>query len=114
MTRVHGALAGALLSSLSACAASPAMAQPPCAPRDDLAARLAEHYAETTVGRGADTNGLTVELFASPAGTWTLLVTTPDGIGCVIAVGEDWRGVAPLPPAKGRAAMGRAAKGNLA
>ena len=32
-----------------------------------------------------------VEVFASNNGTsWTIVVTRPDGLSCIVAVGEDW------------------------
>ena len=38
-----------------------------------------------------------VEVFASKAGTWTILVTTPEGKSCIIAAGNSWED---LPPSK--------------
>jgi hypothetical protein len=39
-----------------------------------------------------------VELFVSSAGSWTMLVTRPNGIACVAAAGQGW---ADLPRKKG-------------
>jgi hypothetical protein len=38
-----------------------------------------------------------VELLISSDGTWTILVTKPNGIACVAAVGEEWHDLE-LPP----------------
>lgn len=60
-----------------------------CAERADLVARLAQEYGEHRQAAGlAGGDGL-LELFAAPStGTWTITVTRPDGISCLLAVGE--------------------------
>ena len=44
---------------------------------------------------GLAPNGGVVEVLASENGSWTLLVTMPDGHSCVIAVGENWEALQP-------------------
>jgi len=34
--------------------------------------------------------GQVLELFASSSGSWTMVVTTPNGTSCLIAAGENW------------------------
>ena len=77
--------------------ASPVLAQPLCEARSAAVEYLADNYGETPVGHGlTNPNGLLVELFTSKdGGTWTLLVSHPNGTSCVIAAGKDWRGVLP-------------------
>lgn len=60
-----------------------------CAERADLVAQLTQNYGEHRQAAGlAGGDGL-VELFASPeTGSWTITVTGPDGIACLLAVGE--------------------------
>ena len=43
-----------------------------------------------------------VEVFASKAGTWTILFTTPQGKTCIIAAGSSWED---LPPTKNLTAL---------
>ena len=69
-----------------------AQAQMVCGTRDSVVANLGDKYGE--VRRGAGLTGTTAifEIWASEAtGTWTILKTTPNGITCVMAVGEGWQ-----------------------
>lgn len=85
-----------LLTSLGAAflaaQALPAGAGPAfCAERAQIAERLQGKYSEQLVGGGMqNANGL-VEVWTSATGnTWTILMTRPDGISCVMATGTDW------------------------
>lgn len=61
-----------------------------CAPHDRVIAHLAENYSETRHMLGLAANDMVVELFASPdSGTWTITVTRPDGVTCLVASGTD-------------------------
>lgn len=67
----------------------------PCAERNAVVERLAERYGETLQSMGMHANNGLLEVYASDAtGTWTILVTTPDGTACMIAAGEMWEGQA--------------------
>ena len=72
--------------------AAPATAQQVrnnCAPRDVVVTRLAEKYGESRQSIGLGTNLSVVEVFASvETGTWTITVTTPSGMSCLVASGE--------------------------
>jgi hypothetical protein len=66
-----------------------------CAQRDQVVERLAAHYKEQPSGRGLqareDRQEL-VEVWASrETGTFTVMLTTPDGMSCVLATGTDWQ-----------------------
>ena len=76
--------------------ASPALADH-FGPRSLFTKDLRDGYSETLVEQGfTNPNGLLVELFASQNGeTWTLLLTYPNGVTCLIGVGKDWRAVTP-------------------
>ena len=77
-----------------------AAAQPACAPRDVVLKKLAEDFQETPVGLGLSANGSVLELLTSAEGTsWTLLVTRPGGLTCLVASGEDWTMIARRAPA---------------
>jgi len=66
-------------------------AQSACMPRDALLEKLSRKYRETPIAAGLASNGQVVELMSSPGGlTWTLVVTTPSGISCLIASGQAW------------------------
>ncbi|MEM9967575.1 MAG: hypothetical protein AAF755_05685 [Pseudomonadota bacterium] len=60
-----------------------------CAPRDVVLTRLAESYGETRQSVGLGANNAVIEVFASEAtGSWTITVTTPNGLTCLVASGQ--------------------------
>jgi hypothetical protein len=67
-----------------------ASAQGVCSERAKFVDQLAVNYAENTVGLGLVNNGNVLEILVSKNGTWTILVTKPSGISCVVATGEAW------------------------
>ena len=76
-----------------------------CAPREQVVAGLATGFDEVRRGAGLTrTNaGQTqmVEVFTSAAGSWTIVVTMPDGMTCLVASGENWQDLQEELPAKG-------------
>ena len=59
-----------------------------CAPRDNVVTHLAEKYGETRRGIGLAGQGTVMEVYAADAtGTWTILMTMPNGTACMIASG---------------------------
>ncbi len=75
-----------------------------CADRDIVIARLAEGYGESRQSVGLGTNSAVIETFASlETGTWTITVTTPEGITCLVASGQAFERVdeAPAPAGVG-------------
>ena len=71
-------------------AAAPASAQTTCDDRAKLVNQLLENYAEFPVSMGLASDGTVIEVFTSARGTWTLLVTHPNGQSCLVATGESW------------------------
>jgi hypothetical protein len=72
-----------------------------CGPRQAVVDRLAEGYGETRQSMGLGTNNAVVEVFASEAtGTWTITVTTPNGLTCLVASGQSFEPVVEVLPAK--------------
>ncbi len=71
-----------------------------CAPREDIIQRLAENYGETRRGIGIARQGSVMEVYASDSsGSWTITVTLPDGVTCLIASGQAYEDVTEaLPP----------------
>lgn len=61
-----------------------------CGKRDDIVTRLENGYQEFNTAMGMSSNGRLVELFTSEKGSWTLMLTTTDGVSCLIAAGENW------------------------
>lgn len=68
-----------------------AAAEPLCGPREAIAASISgPKYAEQLVGRGAQ-GGLSVELWLSASGTFSVLAIFDGGRACLIAAGRDWQ-----------------------
>lgn len=62
-----------------------------CAPRDRVVARLAESFGETRQSIGLAPNNGVVEVFASrETGSWTITVTMPTGVTCLVASGQSY------------------------
>lgn len=83
-------------------AALPSFAQSQnCATRDTVIERLAERYGESRQSIGMAPEGRVIEVFASEeTGTWTITVTLPSGVTCLVASGEAYENVdEPLQPA---------------
>ena len=69
-----------------------AQAQPQCNNRDNVLELLAKKYQETPIAAGVtNTGGLVEVLTDHKSGTWTIIVTTPQGMSCLVAAGEGWR-----------------------
>ncbi len=68
-----------------------------CRARDGLLTQLESKYGEIPVAIGV-ADGALVELLTAKDGiTWTIILTSPKGMSCLIASGEGWRPLAPAP-----------------
>lgn len=92
-------MSGAMLATTMP---APAAAQTArnCAPREVVVERLAGTYGESRQAMGLGANNAVVEVFASPeSGTWTITVTLPSGVTCLMASGQAFETlVESLPP----------------
>jgi len=77
--------------------AIPALAQQElmCAPREEVARQLGAQFSEVAVTRGLTGDGMLLEVFASPEGTWTAVLSEPKGVSCLVSGGEAWQMVDP-------------------
>ena len=70
-----------------------------CAPRDSVVKRLAERYGESRQSIGMGQQGMVMETFASnETGSWTITVTTPNGMTCLVASGQSYEVLAEALP----------------
>ncbi len=84
-------LAVTFIFSLWLAVAAQAQAQTACGKRADMVRVLDEDYGEVRRGGGLAGPTAIYEIWVSEAtGTWTILKTTPNGVACVVAVGEGW------------------------
>ncbi|MFZ7092041.1 hypothetical protein [Primorskyibacter sp. 2E233] len=73
-----------------------------CAPRDLVVTRLADKYGETRQSMGLGSNNAMMEVFASvETGSWTITVTTAQGVTCLVASGQAFEELAEALPPKG-------------
>ena len=103
MQTVLTTISAAAVYLLNACA--PALAQQPlCIDRSEFVNELSRLYSEAPVAMGIANNGGVVEILSSRTGTsWSIILTMPDGVTCMIAAGENWESLPALadsdPPA---------------
>ncbi len=63
-----------------------------CAERGGILEVLNSEYNEIARAIGLVSEEAVLEVFVSKeSGTWTVLVTDPEGFSCVLAAGEDWQ-----------------------
>jgi len=59
---------------------------------------LSQRYAEAPVAMGLSKDGGLVEILTSgPGSTFTIIVTMPDGMTCMVAAGDSWESLTPRP-----------------
>ena len=100
------AITGALLigwtafpPAVQAQAAGPAQAL--CGDHTEVVSKLEKGYSETPANIGMASNGTVIEVFASVEGTFTIIMTHPSGLSCLMAAGESWEQIKPQPQGSG-------------
>ena len=77
-------------------------AAPQCAAHDLVAQSLANQFGEVRRSIGLARDNTVMELYAAAeTGTWTLTVTLPSGLTCLVAAGDNFETTADTLPAKG-------------
>ena len=62
-----------------------------CTDRSEVLGHLATKYSEAPVAMGLANNGGVIEVLSSGKGTsWTIIITMPNGVSCMLAAGESW------------------------
>ncbi len=82
-----------LTATLAIAAATPAAAQmrAGCLPHETVVSKLEKGDGEHRVGLGiGPTRDAIYELYVAETGTWTILVTRPNGLSCIAASGDSW------------------------
>lgn len=96
MTLKFSKLAAALVSAAFLLPILPMSAQAAqhavCGDRAKLIEGLKKRYKEVPVALGiSQRNTEAIEIFASEAGTWTVVMTMSSGVACVMAAGHSWQ-----------------------
>jgi hypothetical protein len=79
-----------------------ARAEGQCGPRDMVMQTLTDRYGETRRSLGLAGPTQVMELFASDeTGTWTITLTMPDGVTCMVASGQGYQTIDEALPARG-------------
>lgn len=86
-----GAVVMAVLMAAPVAAASVGSGM--CASRDKVIDALGEVYAEAPVSAGLTEEGSVIEVMASAEGSFTIVITHPNGLTCPIAAGTAWQSV---------------------
>ncbi|GAB4287408.1 MAG: hypothetical protein Kow0058_07040 [Roseovarius sp.] len=90
-----------ILAGILAALGGPALAGR-CAPHELVVSQLAERFGESRQSMGLAGQEMVIEIFASlETGTWTITVTDPLGMTCLLASGEAFAPVAEALPAPG-------------
>lgn len=65
---------------------------PICAERTSLISQLETRHGEVRRSVGLQQNSGVIETYANAeTGSWTIIITLPTGLSCLVAVGENWR-----------------------
>jgi hypothetical protein len=79
----------ALIIPILLAGAAEAQGQAQCGPRAAVIKSLGEKYSETRRAIGISANNMAMEVWAAEeTGTWTITVTTPHGVTCLVASGQ--------------------------
>ena len=95
MSNFHGVCLPVVAAALAFAAAAPAQAQSVCGDRAEIIKVLGSKYKEMPTAFGIAGQRNLVELFTSTTGSWTMLMTEPKGVTCILATGQSWEEVPP-------------------
>ncbi len=63
-----------------------------CGPHTDVIKALGDKFHETQSATALTSAGTLLEvLTANDGATWTIIVSRPDGLSCVVAAGQNWQ-----------------------
>ena len=68
-----------------------------CTKRASMIKALSNKYEEQRRGIGIASKSGVMEIYISHKGTWTMLMTMPNGMSCIMAAGRDWEEFAAKP-----------------
>ena len=78
-------------------AAAPAQAKELCGSHDAVVAHLDDEYGEKPTAVALASSGGIIQVLVGTDGAWTMVITRPSGVTCIIEFGEGWQAVPPGP-----------------
>ncbi len=88
-----GAIVGLLTVNLAAPGAQAQQRGPLCDARTTILTELNGNYAEKPSAMGLANNGTVIEVLKSKEDSWTIIMTAPNGVSCLLATGKYWQAV---------------------
>jgi hypothetical protein len=64
-----------------------------CGERAKFLAHLGRSHGEAPSAMGVTATGRVLEVLTSASGTWTIIITHPNGITCMVTAGQAWEDV---------------------
>lgn len=61
-----------------------------CGRHAEVSAKLSKDYAEKVIWVGINNNNTITEIFARIGGTFSVVITDPDGLACLVIAGGNW------------------------
>jgi hypothetical protein len=80
----------AALAATGVLALTPPAAAGPCGSREQIIRELGTIFKEQRTALGLMLTGNLLEVYVATGGSWTIVVSTPNGLACIVASGENW------------------------
>jgi hypothetical protein len=92
MRSISGFVCALAIGAFTSISAVPAQTpgQSECGPRNEVVKVLNAKYQESQRAVGLINEKAMMEVYISPNGTWTMVVTNQAGMTCILAAGEAW------------------------
>ena len=90
--------ATAVVLALLLAVRAPASAAPICVTHKNVVEQLANGFSEVPIAIALTRDGNVIEVFSGgDRATWTIVMTRPDGMSCLVASGDSWENLPELP-----------------
>ena len=103
MLRTNSVIAGLVLSVVASSGTAVAAQhnQTNCTDRSSALSHLSKTYQAQPVAMGLASSGSVVEVLTNEKGaSWSIIVTMPTGVTCLVASGEGWEALRPVASGK--------------
>ena len=64
-----------------------------CGERGKFLSHLGQNHKESPSAMGVTASGRVIEVLTSNDGTWTSIMTHPNGVTCMVAAGQAWESI---------------------